>query len=300
MRLAVLAFLATVALADQSPRVVVPDSPDLTIRTRTVRSGPGHFTSSMTLRMKGPRQLMETAFGNEARPHVMFSTISQCDVRQTLVLNHNTRMYAYQPLVDVSRYQRAALASRESREDAAQQVREDPLRTMTIDAVDTGERQQFGPLTARHVITTTTTDDRRQQPARSITEIQDGWYVDLPPVGCVDWGSSTVELTAIAMKASSAPPSVPSVKLLGRAKRGFPLIETTRFVGAEQAQTTRVELVDVSSDPIDPSVFDVPAGYQPALVRWDGTHDMNRPDTLFNRAALVWQSVRNLAGSYWR
>jgi hypothetical protein len=230
----------------------------------------------------------------------MFSTISQCDVRQTLVLNHNTRLYAYQPLVDVSRYERAALASRASREHAGQRLREDPLRTMTIDAIDTGERQQFGTLTARHVITTTKTDDRRQEPARSITEIKDGWYVDLPPIGCVDWGTSTLQLTALVVRPSSSPESVPSVTRLGRAKQGFPLIETTRFVGAEQAQTTRVGLVDVSSDPIDPSVFDVPAGYQPALERWDGTHDMYRPDTLFNRAALVWQSVRNLANSYWR
>ena len=302
MRLAVLALLATVALAaDQSPRYVVPDSADLTIRTRTVHPGNGHFASSMTLRLKGPRQLMETAYGSEVQPRVMFTSISQCDVRRMLLLNHDARLYVYQPVMDLSRYERAAVAARASRENHGLGVREDPLRTMTIDAVDTGERQQFGALTARHVITTRKMDDRREQPARSTTEVQDGWYVDLPPVGCVDWGTSTTfEATAIVVGTPSSPESFPSVKRLGRAKRGFPLIETTRVAGVEQAQRERTELLEVSGDPIDPAVFDVPAGYRPALQRWDGTPDMSRPDTFFNRAALLWENVKYFASSYWR
>src|SRR5262249_11161664 len=152
-------------------------------RTRTVLSGPGHFTSSTTIRLKGPRQRMETAYGSEAAPGAVFTTISQCDLRRELMLNHDARLYVYRPLMDLSLYEHAAAASRASRENFELRVREDPLRTMTIDAVDTGERRQFGALTARHVITTRKMDDRREQPARSTTEVQDGWYVDLPPGG---------------------------------------------------------------------------------------------------------------------
>src|SRR5262249_16601699 len=171
------------------------------------------------------------------------------------------------------------------------------LQTMTIDAVDTGERRQYATLTARHVISTTTWEDRRERPERSTTEIKDGWYVDLPPVGCIDWGGSTSGLTSVLL-ISSKNPAV--VTWRGRAKQGFPLIETIRVVAPEHTYTATTELVEVSADPIDPAVFDVPAGYLSALPRWDGSYDMTRPDTLFNRAALLWQDVRRLAAMYWR
>ena len=272
MRHAVLALLATVALgAAQAPRYVVPNSPDLTITTRTIRSGPagGGFTIRRTLKLKGARQATDTVFGD--RPgRLVVTTIGQCDRRRTLILNHDDKLYAFQPLRDLPR-----LEHRAGRTGAAPENSEHPLQTMTIDAVDTGERRQFGTLTARHVISTTTTEDGRARPARSKSEVRDGWYVDLPPVGCIDWGGS-------------------------RAKQGFPLIETLRSVGPEPTLTITTELLEVSADPIDPAVFDVPAGYLSALPRWDGSYDMTRPDTLVNRAALLWQDVRRLAAKYWR
>ena len=47
--------------------------------------------------------------------------------------------------------------------------------TVTVDAVDTGERRTFGPFTARHVVTTTTTE-RAGESGPVSTRVRDGWY----------------------------------------------------------------------------------------------------------------------------
>ena len=50
-------------------------------------------------------------------------------------------------------------------------------------------------------------------------------------------------------------------------------------------------LVDVNNRPLDPALFDVPPGYRPALRRWGSDFDLTRPDTLFNRATVVWETA---------
>jgi hypothetical protein len=81
---------------------------------------------------------------------------------------------------------------------------------------------------------------------------------------------------------------------LRTARRGFPLIETDRSVTAGRTVTSTTEVVEVSDRPIDPALFDVPAGYRPALPLGSGNFDISRPDTLVNRLHLFWESA-----SYW-
>jgi hypothetical protein len=51
---------------------------------------------------------------------------------------------------------------------------------------------------------------------------------------------------------------------------------------------------------LDKSLFDVPAGYRPALPRLTGPFDMTKPDTVANRLAAYWQGVTTLAGDFIR
>jgi hypothetical protein len=61
-----------------------------------------------------------------------------------------------------------------------------------------------------------------------------------------------------------------------------------------------VKLIEFSEAVLDKSLFDVPAGYRPALPRLIGRFDMTKPDTVANRLAAYWQDVTTLAGDFFR
>ena len=288
MRTAGLVLLAVVAVsADGYPRVVVPNSPDLTIKTRTVfPRGP---VSTVTVRLKGARQRIERTYDGSRQPA---SYISHCDLRRTLVLNHEARTYGYIPIEDGSRFREhpAPVPEREENEDAGKEV-------ITIDAADTGERRRLAGLTARHIITTMTRE-LPGIPSSATSQIKDGWYVDLPPSGCVDWGGSGTMLVSRLVSGGKSL-AAPRVTYLRRAEGGFPIIETDRTTTREGSMTVTTELVEASDRPIDAAVFEVPDGYRPGLPLWQGGFDLNRPDTLVNRVRLVWEEVTGLVSRFW-
>jgi hypothetical protein len=92
-----------------------------------------------------------------------------------------------------------------------------------------------------------------------------------------------------------------NVKFRGAGRRGFPIEETTRRHGEHEPPiTTRVKLIEFSEAVLDKSLFDVPAGYRPALPRLIGRFDMTKPDTVANRVAAYWQDVTTLARDFFR
>ena len=118
------------------------------------------------------------------------------------------------------------------------------------------------------------------------TEERDGWYIDLP-VDCFDW--------AARLEFWDTTPVAPGMRLIrrGSGRRGYPVIETIRspnstFInGAAVTVTSTQELVAVSEQVLDASLFTVPPGYRPALRTPGGAPDMSRPDTLVNRAVVT-------------
>ena len=296
MRLAGLALLAAFAMAaDDPPRFVVPNSPDLTVRTRIQGPG-GHET--VTVRLKGPRQRIDRTYTDSHGATQSAPTmITQCDHRRTLILNPEQKIYGYQLIEDPS----APPRGRSSATTITSTHTAAPLERVTIDAVDTGERRQFGSLIARHVVTTTETAFTSETPPRVWTRVQDGWYVDLPPFGCVDYGGTTFFAYGVLSVAAPGASLVraPHVTWLGRAKRGFPLIETDRVPAPEGSRTQTTELVEVSTAPLDGALFDVPPDYRAALPIGGGGFDFTRPDTIGNRLSLVWEGLRGFARRWW-
>ena len=285
MRIAALVLLIAAApSAGGYPRFVVPDSPDVTVRTRAISRGQTLYTN--TVQLKGARARMErTLDASGVRPD-MLTHITQCDLRRTLVLNHAARLYGSFPIDDVP--------GRGDRLTALAAVTDEPVaEVITIDSVDTGERRALPPLTARHVITTTTTEMRA--PARKVTtEVQDAWYVDLT-TGCMDWGDAPATLLSVSSAGGVSGGGV-RVKYLHRARIGYPVVVTTRAAWP----ALQVELLEVSDRPLDPALFDVPPGYQRGLSDWHGGYNPGRADTLFNRLSFAWEQVRALTARYWR
>jgi hypothetical protein len=166
--------------------------------------------------------------------------------------------------------------------------------------VDTGERRQVGSYSARHVITTTTTDPSPGAITRPSESVEDGWHIDLPPAGCWDTGDGHFFVTGSVVRSGGALERM-NVEFRGAGRRGFPIEQTTRRRGEHEPPiTTRVKLIEFSEAVLDKSLFDVPAGYRPALPRLIGRFDMTKPDTVANRLAACWQDVTTLARDFFR
>jgi hypothetical protein len=296
MRLAPLGLLALLAWpADDYPKYVVPDQPDLTIRLRNSYGSPDSMVETHVMLFKGARSRSEhLAESRHPTDEGWRVRITQCDAQRMLLLNPGASVYGYISIPGGTQSS-GSITSRTAR---AVEPPSGPEIPVTVDAVDTGERRQMASLVVRHVITTT-----RTGPGGSYTEVetrvQDGWYADLPPLDCRDWGESNATSFAL-LSVVGAPTPRFHVTRLGTARRGFPLIETDRTVSRARTVTYTTELLEISDRPLDLALFDVPAGYQPALRRWSGDFDLTRPDTLVNRMLLVWESATNWIHRTWR
>lgn len=270
----------------QLPKLVVPNFPDLTIKTRRTD---GSRTSNVdTLYLKGARQRSEYVMQN-AENSIDGVTITQCDEKLRLDLNKKEKTYASFPIEDwTTRLKRARPAPQGEMTGADV--------TVTIDSIDTGERRAMGSHELRHVKTTTKVEPGPgavMQP--SVTEV-DGWYIDLPGLGCQE--SRGVGFGYLA--ASSGKRDRVQIKRMGTVQRGYTVEETTRRTEAGRTSISKVELLEFSEAPLDASMFELPIEYRPALRTVRGGFDMTRPDTLVNRMQSYWAELTTSVQRWFR
>ena len=280
MRLAPFALLTTAAALLSGPGAasLAPNSADVTIKTRTTFGG--QQAETVVLQLKGARQRVERVFeAPSAPPGGVPVYVTQCDARRLLIRNDQMRLYAYVPLHE--RGQVHGVVLRSSEPDTR------PIaETVTIDAVDTGERRTFGALVARRVITRTTTE-RHPGGAPVLTRVRDGWYLDLPSPQC----DESVHGAGETMLFATGSVGRPEIKWKGTARTGWPVTETDRHVSDHGTFIATTSLVEFSDAPLDPALFDVPPGYRPALPLGAGNFDLTRPDSVANRVRLVGENA---------
>jgi hypothetical protein len=215
--------------------------------------------------------------------------ITQCDERRIVLLDDEARTYAFSPIEDPSVYlQRVRLAARQRPEP-------EPTGgdvTITIDAVDTGERRTLGRYVARRVITTTKTEPGPGTSVPPSGSELDGWYIDLPPATCRDRGDLPEPFSYTIAQRSSTPRDRVHIRRLGTARRGYPIEEISRSHDEGGTITSKLELVEFSDAPLDAALFTVTAGYRPALPRLFGGYDLTKPDTVMNRLQSYWNGLR--------
>jgi hypothetical protein len=270
--------------ATEFPRFVVPNVPDLTIKTRHTSNHPHSTIVTEIVSLHGAwqrhEQVFDFPFPTAHRDRRV--TITRCDERRILHLNESTRTYAVLPIENRRRdlgWFRLWTWRRPPAPETGADV------SITVDSVDTGERRQVGRYSARHVITTTTTVASPGAKARSGESVVDSWYIDLPPVDCWEYGDRQATLIA-----SVAPDNV-HVQHRQWAKRGYPIEEVMRDGVDGRGSFMAVKLIEFSEHSLDPSLFAVPGGYRPALPTWAGGYDFTRPDTLANRAENYWEGL---------
>jgi hypothetical protein len=91
------------AAADgDSPKFVVPNVADLTVKTRETIDLPQSTVRTDTLYFKGAwqRRELDLQFPSAlpAQRSLSHATITRCDERRTLELNHQARLYGWSPL----------------------------------------------------------------------------------------------------------------------------------------------------------------------------------------------------------
>jgi hypothetical protein len=153
--------------------------------------------------------------------------------------------------------------------------------SITTETVDTGERRSIGGLAARRIITTRTTLAEPGAPTPSSVDVADGWFVDVPG-GCGPEGMG--EHLMVVNSQPGEPPVQWRIERRSPVERGYPLEMTRRHTSGDFSLTTVTALVEISDAPLDDALFNVPAGFRPALRLPQGGYDPDLPDTLLNRA----------------
>jgi hypothetical protein len=292
-------FAVLAAQSTEYPKRVVPDVPDLTIKTRETTGQPNSSILTKIIYLKGARQRWEWIFEWPARdePAHVSTTIVQCDERRTFLLNHETKTYAYSPIEDLRKQLKRI--GRETRRSAAPESTTGSDVTITTDAVETGERRRIGRYIARRVVTTRSVEPGPGAKMRASVHEQDGWYVDLPSPNCGDAETRATLLTGYVYSAADKPDRV-HIKELGTARRGYPIEEIHRSRSDTGVSVTKLELIEFSDAPLDSALFTVPENYRPALPLLSGGFDFSRPDTLRNRLRSYWEGLVSLARDLFR
>ena len=219
-----------------------------------IKQTSGGQTYENTTYIKGKRQRSETNGGQ-------MITVTQCDLRRNITIMPQMQAYMIQAYDQPNTTANTTTPSNRPT-GATQPVTKGGLITSTVTTRDTGERKQMFGYTARHIITTMQMESSPDacSPMKTKMEI-DGWYIDAAFALDCDLGRS---YTPPQTQAAGGCRDRYETKQIGTAKKGFPVYEKMTMFGPDGAQsfTTINEVVEFSQATLDPSLFDVPAGYR--------------------------------------
>ena len=233
----------------------VAASADTTVKIRQTSGGQTYENATY---IKGKRQRSETNGGQ-------MINVTQCDLRRNIMIMPATQTYMIQPYDQPSAQTSGtgSVAATQSSRPPLQGTTKGGVVTSTVTTRDTGERKQMFGYNARHIITTMMMDSSPDacSPVKMKMEI-DGWYIDAAFALDCDLGSSYVPHRP-PMTAGGCHDRY-ETKQVGVAKKGFPVWEKMTMFGANGAEsfTTLNEVIEFSQATLDPSLFDVPAGYR--------------------------------------
>jgi hypothetical protein len=233
---------------------------DFKVRYKTsMTSGgaPGNAGESVTM-IKGPRERSEnhTGYGYDT------IEITQCDLKRNIRISDNARKYIITPMETGAASSSTPSTSTPS---ASGPNKRGGIVTYKTSSIDTGERKEMFGFTARHVKSSTiieSSPDACNQ-VKQHSEL-DGWYIDLN-VG-LDCQLNRPPVMPTAPNVSGRCIDETRFQRTGNGKVGYPLIETMTLYG-ENGQVsfmTTKEVIELSRQPLDAALFDVPAGYTEA------------------------------------
>ena len=218
-----------------------------------IRQTSGGQTYENTSYIKGKRQRSETNGGQMVN-------VTQCDLRRNITIMPATQTYMIQSYDQPS--SSTAANTTTTHTATAQPTKKGGLVTSTVTTRDTGERKQMFGYTARHIITTMVMDSSPDACSPTKMKMEtDGWYIDAAFALDCDLGNN---YRPPQTHASGGCRDRYETKQIGAAKKGYPVYEKMTMFGPDgrESFSTINEVVEFSQATLDPSLFDVPAGYR--------------------------------------
>jgi hypothetical protein len=224
-------------------------SADTKVKSRQTSGGQTYENTSY---IKGKRQRSEMNNGQ-------MIVVQQCDLRRNIQIMPQAQAYIIQPYDSAANTNSTNTAPTSSQPSATTRG---GVVTSTVTTKDTGERKQMLGYTARHIITMMETESSPEACSQTKSKMQiDGWYIDAAFALECDSGITYRPYTS---PQSGGCQDRYVTKQVGTAKRGYPVWEKTTMFdpsGVESFSTIN-EVVEFSQATLDPSLFDVPAGYR--------------------------------------
>lgn len=223
-------------------------SADTKVKSRQTSGGQTYENTSY---IKGKRQRTEMNNGQ-------MIVLQQCDLRRNIQIMPQVQAYIIQP------YETAATSTSTTTPNRtnSQPSTKGGVVTSTVTTKDTGERKQMFGYTARHIITTMETESSPDACSQTKSKMQiDGWYIDAAFALECDSGVAYKPYTA---QQNSGCEDRYVTKQVGLAKKGYPVWEKTTLFDANGVASYSAinEVIEFSNATLDPSLFDVPAGYR--------------------------------------
>jgi hypothetical protein len=221
-------------------------------------AGEGMPASESTTMIKGTRERSE-----EHRGYFESVNITQCDLKRTVQINDKARKYLVTPM-------ETAEDTTPTARPAARPITSEPSRrggvlTYITSSKDTGERKEMFGFTARHVITSTRIESSPDACSQLKQRYeQDGWYIDFNAGFSCELGRRS--MGGGNPTATGGCHDRIQFRREGTGRIGFPLIETMTIYdqNGQPSFSTTKEVVDLSRQPLDATLFDIPAGYTEA------------------------------------
>jgi hypothetical protein len=200
------------------------------------------------------------------------ATIYQCDTMRAITLDLDSREYISYEIDDKGRPVRSQPGA-----VPMPPIRPEPsgaTLNVYLDDVDTGERKTMFGYTARHSIRT----ERHVPDPGAVSQPQevkhDGWYIDLDVLdGCPPGRfarSQGVKFGLVTLGSAGSVTKMDKIEMhhTGVQEAGFPVELTTsspeRMVRNFKipGSTSKSEVTELSTAPLDPALFELPAGFK--------------------------------------
>jgi len=242
---------------------------DIRIKRRTTFKKGGYDS---ILYLKGKRQREEMNQFSPSGKQFSVAYVEQCDLKRFVWLDLYNKRYALHtggmPMGAAMAFNEPQIQGNQELIDKAR-ARSKGVLTETTTVTDTGERREMFGFTARHLKTVTTWEpEPKHCEGPEMRRETDGWYIDLMyGIDCSpDLSGSITRGFSLEGKCFSEYLFKRNYflerKRHGPASLGYPLLETTKWNnGKGEESVTRTEVIELSTDELSASLFEVPDGF---------------------------------------
>ena len=247
---------------------------DIRLKIKTTEN---EHSGESVVHIKGRRQRNDFTVKRPDGTTGALAVIFQCDLKRQISfdptkLDPAKRVFYEHEHVGIQEFMARAEALSAAQPNRTRSVKYNGSLIETLTITDTGERREMFGYTARHIKTTlsweATPHGCPQTPLRRET---DGWYVDLLYATFCSYDISGFDETELTVHDQSKCRDYYmgdgkrysfERRQVGTARFGFPLLLTVKsYTDDGRAQTRTSEVVEITNEELDASLFEPPAGY---------------------------------------